>query len=151
VPVLLATLDEWLAPYLPGATGRADLDALDVVTVLRAQLPWPAGAELDALAPPQLALPGGRAVDIDYGGDAPSASVRVQDLYGVTEHPTAAGMPIVLHLLSPADRPLQVTADLPRFWTGSWSDVRKEMAGRYPKHHWPEDPAGATPRRMRDR
>jgi ATP-dependent helicase HrpB len=151
VPVLLATLDEWLAPYLPGATGRADLDALDVVTVLRAQLPWPAGAELDALAPPQLALPGGRAVDIDYGGDAPSASVRVQDLYGVTEHPTAAGMPIVLHLLSPADRPLQVTADLPRFWTGSWSDVRKEMAGRYPKHHWPEDPAGATPRRLRDR
>jgi ATP-dependent helicase HrpB len=151
VPTLLATLDEWLAPYLPGATGRADLDALDVATVLRSQLPWPAGAQLDELAPPRLGLPGDRTVEIDYGGDAPSASVRVQDLYGVTEHPVAAGMPIVLHLLSPADRPLQVTADLPRFWAGSWADVRKEMAGRYPKHHWPEDPAGATPRRLKDR
>jgi ATP-dependent RNA helicase HrpB len=143
VPALLDTLDEWLAPYLAGATGRADLQALDVAIVLRSQLPWPAAAELDVLTPTRLALSGGRSVPIDYRDDAPHASVRVQDVFGVTVHPSAAGRPIVLHLLSPADRPLQVTSDLPGFWSGSWSQVRKEMAGRYPKHDWPEDPASA--------
>jgi ATP-dependent helicase HrpB len=90
-------------------------------------------------------------VPIDYTGDQPVASVRVQDLFGVTTHPTAAGAPIRLHLLSPADRPIQVTADLPGFWAGSWSEVRKDMAGRYPKHRWPEDPASADPGRLKDR
>jgi ATP-dependent helicase HrpB len=119
--------------------------------VLRSQLPWPQGAELDVLAPPSLALPTGRTVPIDYSADQPSARVRVQDLFGTTEHPTAGGRPIVLHLLSPADRPIQVTADLPGFWSGSWSDVRKELAGRYPKHQWPLDPATAAPRRLKGR
>ena len=88
---------------------------------------------------------------VDYSADAPTAAVRVQDLVGVKEHPTAGGRPIVLHLLSPADRPIQVTADLPGFWAGSWAQVRKEMAGRYPKHQWPTDPANADPKRLRDR
>jgi ATP-dependent helicase HrpB len=148
---LLATLDEWLAPMLQGATGRADLERLDLVPILRSRLPWPAGADLDDLAPPSLTLPTGRRVPVDYGGEQPDAAVRVQDLFGVTAHPTAGGVPIRLHLLSPADRPIQVTSDLPGFWSGSWADVRKDMAGRYPKHHWPVDPAAADPRRMKDR
>lgn len=148
---LLATLDEWLAPYLPGATGRADLERLDLVTVLRSQLPWPQGGELDELAPGRLVLPSGRDVGIEYSGEQPTASVRVQDLFGVTEHPSAGGRAIRLQLLSPADRPIQVTADLPGFWAGSWVDVRREMAGRYPKHQWPDDPASAKPKRLKDR
>ncbi len=151
VPALLATLDTWLAPYLPGARGRADLEGLDVATVLRSELPWPEGSHLDELAPSHLELASGRGVVIDYSGDQPTASVRVQDLFGLTTHPTAGGRPIRLQLLSPADRPIQVTADLPGFWAGSWAEVRKEMAGRYPKHHWPTDPASAAPQRMKDR
>ncbi len=148
---LIDTIDDWLAPYLPGATGRADLERLDVAMVLRSQLPWPQGGDLDDLAPAQLTLATGRAVAIDYSGDQPDAFVRVQDLFGVTTHPTAGGVPIRLHLLSPADRPIQVTADLPGFWSGSWAGVKKEMAGRYPKHRWPDDPATADPKRMKDR
>jgi ATP-dependent helicase HrpB len=148
---LSASVDEWLAPYLPGATGRADLDRLDVATVLRSQLPWEVGADLDEIAPSRLLLPSGRSVPIDYAGDQPDAFVRVQDLFGVTTHPAAGGVPIRLHLLSPADRPIQVTADLPGFWEGSWTDVKKDMAGRYPKHQWPDDPANADPKRMKDR
>ena len=148
---LTATVDDWLAPYLPGATGRRDLEGLDLAMVLRSQLPWPDGADLDRVAPDSLPLPTGRQVPIDYSGDQPDAHVRVQDLFGVTEHPLAGGIPIRLHLLSPADRPIQVTADLPGFWKGSWSDVRKDMAGRYPKHRWPDDPANADPKRLKDR
>jgi len=98
-----------------------------------------------------LALPTGRSVAIDYSGDEPVARVRVQDLFGTTRHPTAGGNPIVLHLLSPADRPIQITSDLPGFWSGSWVEVRKELAGRYPKHQWPLDPAHAPPKRLKDR
>ncbi len=151
VETLSETLDEWLAPYLPGATGRADLERVDLTTVLRSQLPWPLGADLDAAAPARLELPTGRSVPIDYDGDEPVARVRVQDLFGTTEHPTASGRPIVLHLLSPADRPIQITSDLPGFWIGSWAEVRKELAGRYPKHRWPDDPATAVPKRLKDR
>jgi ATP-dependent helicase HrpB len=148
---LVATVDDWLAPFVVGATGRDDLERLDMAVVLRSMLPWPEGAELDVLAPTELELPTGRSVPISYRADQPAASVRVQDLFGVTTHPTAAGEPIVLHLLSPADRPLQVTSDLPGFWAGSWADVRKEMAGRYPKHAWPVDPTAAAPRRLKER
>lgn len=151
IDALVHTVDEWLAPYLPGATGRRDLDGLDVAMVLRSQLPWPDGADLESLVQDRLELPTGRSVEIDYGGELPTAAVRVQDLFGVTEHPTAGGIPIRLELLSPADRPIQVTADLPGFWSGSWTEVKKEMAGRYPKHRWPDDPATAVPKRMKDR
>jgi ATP-dependent helicase HrpB len=150
---LAATLDEWLRPYLTGATGRDDLGRLDVATLLRHQLPWPLGAELDELAPPAWALPGGRNVAIDYTAERPTASVRVQDVFGVNEHPTIARgrVPLTLALLSPADRPIQVTADLPGFWTGSWAAVRKDLAGRYPKHRWPDDPANEPPGRLKRR
>ena len=140
---LLATLDDWLAPYLAGCTGADDLERLDLTLLLRSQLPWDVGSQLDDLAPSHLDLPNGRRVPIEYPDDqAPFARVRVQQLFGVRVHPTVAGgrVPLVLHLLSPADRPIQVTADLPGFWTGSWADVRKDMAGRYPKHPWPTDP-----------
>jgi len=148
---LVKTLDEWLAPYLNGMTSVADVASLDLNTVLRAGLAWPVVAQLDELAPTHLELASGRSVALDYGGDQPTAFVRVQDLFGTTTHPTAAGVPVLLHLLSPADRPIQITADLPGFWAGSWAEVRKEMAGRYPKHQWPTDPASAPPKRMKDR
>ena len=87
---------------------------------------------------------------IDYSRDIPTASVRVQDLFGLRQHPTVAGdVRVSLELLSPADRPIQITSDLPGFWAGSWAEVRKEMAGRYPKHQWPADPANATPTRLK--
>ena len=151
IETLAATLDDWLAPYLPGATGRTDLERVDLAMVLRSQLPWPQGAELDELAPRHLDLPTGRTVPIDYSEDEPVARVRVQDLFGTTVHPIAGGRPIVLHLLSPADRPIQITSDLPGFWAGTWADVRKDLAGRYPKHRWPDDPASAAPKRLKDR
>ncbi|HKY75069.1 MAG TPA: ATP-dependent helicase C-terminal domain-containing protein, partial [Acidimicrobiia bacterium] len=101
-------------------------------------------AELERLAPPAVTFAGGRQVPVDYGGEHPSAEVRVQDAFGTTTHPTVSGVPVVLSLLSPAGRPIQVTSDLPGFWRGSWADVRKDMAGRYPKHSWPSDPAARS-------
>lgn len=151
---LLRALDEWVAPYLERATGRADVDRLDVALLLRAAfLPWPRPADLDELAPSAWSLPTGREVAIDYTEERPTISVRVQDVFGVREHPTVAGgrVPVTLSLLSPADRPIQVTADLPGFWTGSWAAVRKDLAGRYPKHRWPDDPGSAEPGRLKPR
>ena len=142
-----------MRPYLAGAVGRDDLQRLDLAMLLRAELPWPLGAELDTLAPPAWTLPNGRQVAIDYTADRPTASVRVQDVYGVTDHPRLARgtVPLTLALLSPADRPIQVTADLPGFWAGSWAAVRKDLAGRYPKHRWPADPAAEAPGRLKPR
>ncbi|HUR23847.1 MAG TPA: ATP-dependent helicase C-terminal domain-containing protein, partial [Acidimicrobiales bacterium] len=102
--------------------------------------------ELDRVAPATLPV-NGRRVTVDYSGPQPTVAVRVQDLFGTAVHPTVAGgkVPVVLQLLSPAGRPVQVTADLPGFWAGTWADVRKEMAGRYPKHSWPADPLAASP------
>ncbi len=146
---LLENLDDWLVPYLAGASTRDDLERLDLTMLLRAMLPWPEGADLDALAPNGLDTPAGTTARIDYRDGRPICAVRVQDLFGLTEHPLADGEPIVLELLSPADRPIQVTSDLPGFWSGSWSAVRSEMVGRYPKHQWPDDPATARPHRLR--
>ena len=144
---LLATLDEWLVPLLAAATGRADLDALDLDRILRRLLGHERLAALDDLAPAALRLPSGRSVPLDYEGGQPKAAVRVQDVFGTTTHPTVAAgrVPVVLELLSPANRPVQVTADLPGFWAGTYAAVRKEMLGRYPKHPWPADPAVARP------
>ncbi|MFN8040429.1 MAG: ATP-dependent helicase HrpB [Acidimicrobiales bacterium] len=144
---LLADLDDWLAPRLLTATRRADLRRVDLTAVVRERLGHHRVAELDRLVPTTLTTRAGRTAAIDYAGDRPTAAVRVQDLFGTTTHPTVAGgrVPIVLHLLSPAQRPIQVTADLPGFWAGSWTEVRKDMAGRYPKHDWPTDPSTASP------
>ena len=105
---------------------------------------WDASVRLDELAPAQFSPPRGRAVDINYANpDQPTIQIRVQHLYGVTVHPCVLNgrIPLSIQLLSPADRPIQITADIPGFWKGSWAEVRKDMAGRYPKHDWPVDPS----------
>jgi ATP-dependent helicase HrpB len=156
--VLLNRIDQWLEPYLAGMTSMTELARIDLAMLLRSQLPWPEGSRLEELAPTTIELPSGRSLRIDYSsgvkeGTAPVVPVRVQDLFGVKDHPSIGGgrVRLVLQLLSPADRPIQITSDLPGFWAGTWSEVRKEMAGRYPKHNWPTDPANADPKRMKDR
>jgi ATP-dependent helicase HrpB len=152
---LRRSLDDWLAPRLAasGATGRTDLERIDMAAQIRAVVPPTVAGDLDRLAPAAVTVGAGRPVALAYGegepGDPPVLAVRVQDMFGSTETPTVAGgqVPVVLQLLSPAGRPVQVTSDLAGFWAGSWRDVRKEMAGRYPKHAWPEDPAAAEPPR----
>lgn len=137
---LTAALEDWLAPHLWGATGWDDVQRVDLAAVLSAALGHERRRRLDAEAPTHYTLPSGRRVRFDYSGDEPRLSVRVQELFGVTETPTVGGRPVVVELLSPANRPIQVTSDLAGFWEGSWHEVRKEMAGRYPKHPWPETP-----------
>lgn len=143
---LLRSLDAWLRPHLAGVTGRAGLAALDLVRILRTEL-GALALDVDRLAPTHVEVPSGRRVALDYTADPPVLAVRVQELFGSTVTPTVAGgqVPVVLHLLSPAGRPVQITSDLAGFWAGSWADVRKAMAGRYPKHAWPDDPARADP------
>ena len=142
---LLADLESWLVPMVPGLRSRKDLDRLSLAQALRGRLDHTQRNALDRLAP--TGFTAGRTIAIDYRNGEPHAAARVQDLYGTTTHPTVldGAVPVVISLLSPAGRPVQVTADLPGFWTGSWREVRKEMAGRYPKHPWPEDPANAAP------
>lgn len=141
---LLSTVDEWLCPFLVGATGRKDLAAIDLTMVLQSTLGWDKSSALETLAPAQFTPPHGKPVTINYADpDAPTIAVRVQHLFGLTTHPSVLNgqVPLRIQLLSPADRPIQITSDLPAFWTGSWADVRKDMAGRYPKHQWPLDPS----------
>ncbi len=142
---LLDSVDEWLAPHLAGATGTDDLAAIDLADVLRRSLGHPHAGELDRAAPERITVPSGRQREVDYSGDRPVLAVRVQELFGSAETPRVGGVPVVLHLLSPAGRPVQITDDLAGFWSGTWAQVRKEMAGRYPKHAWPEDPRRARP------
>lgn len=143
---LLDTLDDWLAPFLDRATGRKQLERVDLHTALWNQVGYHRQDELERLTPVSLALPTGRDRRIDYASEKPVVRARVQQLFGVTEHPTVleGAVPIVLELLSPADRPVQITADLPGFWQGSWVAVKKDLAGRYPKHSWPDDPAAVA-------
>jgi ATP-dependent helicase HrpB len=133
-----ATIADWLVPALTGVTKLA---ALDMVGALRAQLPYPLDRRLDAELPTHLALPGGRAA-VDYLQPVAIASARAQAFFGLSETPRLAGgrVKLQLALLSPASRPVAVTADLAGFWSGAWRDVRREMRGRYPKHDWPEHP-----------
>lgn len=138
---LLADLDGWLAPLLTRATGRAGLSRVDMTTVLRQRLGSLAG-RLETAVPTSVRLAAGRSVTLDYADGTPRLRARAQDLYGTTRHPRVLDgrVPVVIEVLSPAGRPLQVTADLPGFWAGSWEQIRREMAGRYPKHRWPTDP-----------
>ena len=144
---LMARLDNWLLPFLDGMRSAEELRRLDLLPALRALLTWDAQQLLDRLAPSHFETPLGRRVPVDYQGGAPALSVRLQELFGVTEHPVVGPkrLPLRITLLSPAGRPVQVTTDLPGFWKSSYADVRKEMRGRYPKHAWPEDPAAASP------
>jgi ATP-dependent helicase HrpB len=100
---------------------------------------------LDRATPRSFETPLGRRIDIDYSGDAPEISLRLQEMFGVTSHPVVAGRPLRVTLLSPAGRPVQTTMDIPSFWATSYADVRKDMRGRYPRHPWPEDPTVADP------
>ena len=142
---LLANLDAWLAPLLAGQR-RLDLPGELLTEALTQQLDWPQRQLLDRLAPARFATPAGTSHAIDYAADGgPVLSVRVQELFGLAAHPLAGSTPLTLILLSPAQRPIQMTRDLPGFWRGSWRAVQAEMKGRYPRHPWPDDPAAAPP------
>lgn len=140
---LLAARENWLWPLLEGAKSLDGIADGRLAEALRGLIPWDLQRRLDELAPPRLVTPLGSAA-IDYAAEGgPRVDIRVQELFGVTTHPTVGGAPLTLALLSPARRPVQVTKDLPRFWSGSWAAVRAEMRGRYPRHPWPENPAEA--------
>ena len=144
---LMATLEDWLAPYLAGITRQPHLARLDLVAILRGRLTWHQQQALERLAPTHVTVPSGSRVALDYSGEVPVLAVRLQELFGASDTPSIAGgrVTLLLHLLSPAGRPLQVTRDLGGFWSGSYPAVRGEMRGRYPKHHWPADPLAAAP------
>ena len=144
---LAATMDRWFEPFQPNATSIREVDGSALTHGLRSLVDPSLLAQIDRLAPTHFTTPAGSRLPVDYSGDSPALSVRVQELFGLKTHPAIAGgsAPLVLELLSPAHRPIQTTRDLPGFWTGSWRDVRADMRGRYPKHHWPEDPGTAEP------
>jgi ATP-dependent helicase HrpB len=145
--MLLSTLHEWLLPYVHSMRRLAQLRRLDLYAVLLAQLSWAQQRQLDELAPSHLTVPSGSRVRLDYSQETPVLAVRLQEMFGLADTPRIAGgrLPVLLHLLSPARRPVQVTQDLATFWQGSYHDVKKELKGRYPKHHWPDDPLQAEP------
>jgi ATP-dependent helicase HrpB len=147
---LAENIETWLAPFLAGRTSLNEISAGDISNALHALLPHDLARRLDTEAPDRFIAPTGSELAIDYSAEAgPTISVKVQELFGLSNHPAVARgkIPLVLSLLSPAGRPIQVTRDLPAFWRGSWSDVKKEMRGRYPRHVWPDDPASAAPTR----
>lgn len=141
---LKTTINDWLTPYLVGMTRLSDMQKIDLHAILRGLLTWELSSRLDRELPTHLLLPTGRAA-IDYTEAPPLASAKAQAFYGMAATPRLAGgrIPLRLALLSPAGRPIAVTADLGGFWKGAWADARRDMRGRYPKHHWPED--GASP------
>lgn len=144
---LAATAEEWLAPYLSGVRKRSDLQALSLYNILESLLTWPQQQELNAEAPTHLLVPSGSKIQIHYDGpQAPYAAVRLQEVFGMMETPRIGfgRVPITLHLLSPASRPVQVTSDLRSFWEHTYFEVKKDLKGRYPKHYWPDDPLQAT-------
>ncbi|MDX3535956.1 ATP-dependent helicase HrpB [Streptomyces sp. MB09-01] len=148
---LLDRADDWLEPELSRARRRVDLGRIDAGQALNRLLPWATGeaARLDELAPERLEVPSGSRIRLDYSAEhgQPVLAVKLQELFGLAETPKVAGVPVLVHLLSPAGRPAAVTADLASFWQGGYRAVRAELRGRYPKHPWPEDPATAEPTR----
>jgi ATP-dependent helicase HrpB len=144
---LLGSVEAWLAPAVSEA---GSLRRVSLGDLLLGQLDWRQRAELHALAPTHLEVPSGSRIALSYDdAAAPVLAVRLQEMFGATATPAVGGgrVPVTLHLLSPAGRAVQVTRDLPSFWRGAYFDVRKDLRGRYPKHHWPEDPMAAPPRR----
>ncbi|AWZ15279.1 ATP-dependent helicase HrpB [Streptomyces sp. ICC1] len=148
---LLDRADDWLEPELSRARRRADLARIDAGQALNRLLPWATGeaSRLDALAPERIEVPSGSRIRVDYAAEhgQPVLAVKLQELFGLAETPRVAGVPVLVHLLSPAGRPAAVTADLASFWRGGYLAVRAELRGRYPKHPWPQDPATAEPTR----
>ena len=142
---LMDTLDDWLLPHLTGIRDAASWRKFDILPALKARLDWNQSQTLDRIAPAQFTTPLGRQIPIDYASDPPEVSLRLQELFGQTTHPMVGHTPLKVTLLSPAGRPIQTTADLPGFWSGSYADVRKDMRAQYPKHPWPEDPTQADP------
>jgi ATP-dependent helicase HrpB len=144
---LIAALDDWLLPFLKGTSQLGQIPAHVLIEGLRSLVPYDLQRKIEALAPTHFEVPTGSNIPIRYDADEPVLAVRVQELFGLGTHPAIAGgtIPLLLELLSPAHRPIQITRDLPGFWKGSWVDVRSDMRGRYPKHVWPENPASATP------
>ncbi|WP_328693659.1 helicase-related protein [Streptomyces phaeochromogenes] len=147
---LHARVDEWLEPELGRARRRADLERIDAGQALTRLLPWASGeaARFDELAPERIEVPSGSRIRVDYADpERPVLAVKLQEMFGARESPAVAGVPVVVHLLSPAGRPAAVTSDLVSFWKDGYRGVRAELRGRYPKHPWPEDPATAEPTR----
>ncbi|MEJ2553791.1 MAG: ATP-dependent helicase HrpB [Gammaproteobacteria bacterium] len=144
---LRATLEDWLAPYLNGITRRTHLPNLNLHAALTDLLSWEQQRTLEELAPTHLTVPSGSRVPIDYAHEIPVLAVRLQEMFGSQETPRIAGgrMALLIHLLSPARRPVQVTQDLAGFWARSYHEVKKDLKGRYPKHYWPDDPLQAQP------
>ena len=151
---LPADRQRWLTDTLPalcaGRSAFADLRKVDLAGALRDSLPWPQRQAIDRLAPVELTVPSGSRIRLDYPEHGPPVlAVRVQEVFGLRDTPAVVDgrQPVLMHLLSPARRPLQVTSDLENFWAQTWPEVRKEMRSRYPKHRWPEDPGSAEPSR----
>jgi len=145
---LLRTLDQWLGPYVANITTLDRVKRLDLTAPLHALLTYEQLRRLDRLAPTHITVPSGSRLPVDYEqAESPVLEVRLQEMFGCKDTPCIAGgkIPLMLHLLSPAKRPVQVTQDLGGFWKRAYHDVRKELRGRYPKHHWPEDPLNAVP------
>ena len=148
---LMDNLEDWLLPMLSGVRNADDWKRFDLLPALCARLDWAQTQDLDRRAPGSFETPLGRKVPIDYGGAVPEISIRLQELFGVTRHPVVGREPLKIILLSPAQRPIQITRDLPGFWAGSYADVRTDMRAQYPKHPWPKDPTQAAPTRQAKR
>ena len=145
---LADTLEQWLGPHVDGLSKLSDVGGLDLGAALLDLLGWERRSALDRLAPTHLTVPSGSRVPVDYGDPGgPVLAVRLQEMFGLTDTPRVAGgvVPVTLHLLSPAGRPVQVTRDLAGFWRTTYFDVRKDLKGRYPRHHWPDNPLAAEP------
>jgi ATP-dependent helicase HrpB len=145
---LLGSLETWLAPFLDGVTRRDHLARVDLGAALKASVPWEKQRTLDRLAPTHIDVPSGSRVPVDYANPAePTLSVRLQEMFGLLDTPRVGGgkVPLTLHLLSPARRPVQVTRDLASFWATGYRAVKAELKGRYPRHYWPDDPLVAEP------
>lgn len=142
---LMERLEDWLLPHIAGVKTASDWKAFDLLPPLRAMLDWDAQQMLDKAVPAHFTTPLGRRIPIDYDGDIPAIELRLQEMFGQTTHPTVAGQPLRVTLLSPGQRSVQVTMDIPGFWDSSYADVRRDMRGRYPRHPWPENPREADP------
>ena len=144
---LLASMNDWLGSYLEPINLLSHFRKIDLKSILSALLTWKQNQQLNVLAPQRMQVPSGSSYALDYTTTPPVLAVKLQEMFGCVDTPAVLNgkVPLTVHLLSPAGRPVQVTQDLAGFWDTSYNEVRKEMKGRYPKHSWPEDPRNAAP------